>query len=179
MSTVVFASGRAWVRRAFPVSSAIVRASSSIRGSSASASSARVAARRFRRGIMRDQAGNASAAAFTARATSSTPTARDLGDRPAVRWIFDLKHLARRALDPLPADQHERTFLSAAASLRVCVTAVMTASIAPHSLRANSAGRPVCGQVRPPTSALRRSRVYGYFGTCLCARPVGRCGWVE
>ena len=34
--------------------------------------------------------------------------ARDLGDRPAVRWIFDLKHLARRALDPLPADQHAR-----------------------------------------------------------------------
>ena len=39
-------------------------------------------------------------------------------------------------------------FLSAAA--RVCLTAFMTASIAPHSLRANSAGRPVCGQVRPP-----------------------------
>jgi hypothetical protein len=36
--------------------------------------------------------------------------ARDLGDRPAMRWIFDLKHLARRALDPLPADQHERFF---------------------------------------------------------------------
>src|SRR5262249_22152847 len=32
--------------------------------------------------------------------------ARDLGDRPAVGWIFDLKHLARRALDPLPANQH-------------------------------------------------------------------------
>jgi hypothetical protein len=30
------------------------------------------------------------------------------GDWPAVRWIFDFKHLARTALDPLPADQHER-----------------------------------------------------------------------
>ena len=106
ISTVVFASGRAWVRSAFPVSSAIVRASSSIRGSSASATRARSCPRS--RGIMRDQAGNASAAAFTARATSSTRPRGISATRPAVRWILDLKHLARRALDPFPADQHER-----------------------------------------------------------------------
>src|SRR6516165_5460364 len=41
MSTVVFASGRAWVRSALPVSSAMLRASSSTRASSASAIRAR------------------------------------------------------------------------------------------------------------------------------------------
>jgi hypothetical protein len=34
--------------------------------------------------------------------------ARDLGNRAPVRWIFDLEHLARRALYPPATDQHTR-----------------------------------------------------------------------
>jgi hypothetical protein len=106
ISTVVFASGRAWVRSAFPVSSAIVRASSSIRGSRS----------------LRDPRENLPALARNharpsgkclSRGIHSTcdilnAAARDLGDLPAVRWIFDLEHLARRAFYPFATDQHTR-----------------------------------------------------------------------
>ena len=55
MSTVPLASGRAWVRSALPVSSAIRRASSSTRASSASAIFKNSLPRS--RGGTRDQAG--------------------------------------------------------------------------------------------------------------------------
>ena len=112
-------------RRAFPVSSATVRASSSIRGSSASATRAR--SRPRSRGIVRDQAGNASAAAFTARATSST---RPRGISATGRRCAgsSTSSTSPDALSTHFPPINMGTFLSAAASLRVCLTAVMIAS---------------------------------------------------
>src|SRR5215475_77896 len=69
MSAAPLASGRAWVRMALPVSSAMMRASSSTRASTASAI---LCSRRPRsRGTRRLQRGKALCAAVTARSTSS------------------------------------------------------------------------------------------------------------
>src|SRR5215467_6565508 len=126
MSTVVFASGRAWVRSAFPVSSAIVGASSSRRASSASAMRAR---RRPRsRGIVRDQAGKASAATLTARATSSAAPrgTSAIGRRCAGS---STSSISPEALSTHFPPINMRVFLSAASSVPIFVTAVMIASV--------------------------------------------------
>jgi hypothetical protein len=71
MSAALFASGRAWVRSALPVSSAMMRASSSTRASTASAIFCSMRPRS--RGAILLQLGNALRAACTARLTSSAP----------------------------------------------------------------------------------------------------------
>ena len=65
------ASPRAWVRIAFPVSVAMMRASSSVFPSTASA--IRSSIRPRSRGAVSRQLANASVAALTARSTSSAP----------------------------------------------------------------------------------------------------------
>ena len=57
---------------------------------------------------------------------------------PAVRWIFDFKHLARRALDPLPANQHERFLKRCRVTARLsdsCHDGLHRSSVAPSKLR--------------------------------------------
>src|SRR2546429_4133106 len=71
MSAAPFASGRACVRMALPVSSAMIRASSSIRASTASAIFCSIRPRS--RGMTRLQLAKALLAACTARPTSSAP----------------------------------------------------------------------------------------------------------
>src|SRR5260370_26210519 len=127
MSTVVFAWGGAWVRSALPVSRAMVRASSSTRASSASAIRAR--SRPRSRGTVRDQAGKASAPAFTARATSSE---RPRGTSAIERRCAgsSTSSTSPEALSTQFPPINMRADLSAASSARSFLIAVMLTSIA-------------------------------------------------
>jgi len=90
ISTVIFASGRAWVRSAFPVSSAIVRASLDPRlkrignPREKAPALARNRARPGGKGIGRGL--------HCARDVLGAPSG-DLGDRAPVGRILDLEHL--------------------------------------------------------------------------------------
>ena len=143
---------------------------------------------------MRDQAGKASAAAFTARATSSE---RPRGTSATGRRCAGSSTSSPRqsAVDPFAADQHA-SFLSAASSARIFLIAVMVASIAPHaglstlvngSLRlggceSNRGGRPLLAEefdacIRPAfhrrcssvkgTRVRRTARAAGMSGTIV------------